>query len=603
MSILLRLLGLAWRHPRHLLAAYFFLFASNAFALMVPRLLGETIDEVLGSGTNRALWGFAGAILLVYGLRGLFAYGQQYLGEWASQLVAYDLRNALYNRLQRLSFAFHDTQQTGNLMSKATADVEAIRMFIQAGMLRATQILVLIGGTAGVLLVTNWRLALVGLAFVPLVVWRAAVVNIVLRRLWLHIQTVLGRLTTVLQENLTGVRVVRAFGAQRFEEEKFQDIAQDISDSTVESSRLQASNTALMVFFFSVATGAILWVGGQEIVAGRLTTGELAQFIFYMGLITGPVRMSGFIINSFSRAVSAGQRVFEVLDAPSPVQERNGARVLERVRGHVRFEDISFAYDGDAPVLRDISFEARPGQVVALLGGPGSGKTSVAHLVPRFYDVTSGRVTVDGVDVRDTTLASLRKHVGIVMQDVFLFSDTIKENIAYGRPGASMGEIQRAAQIAQLHDFIVGLPEGYETLVGERGITLSGGQRQRLAIARTLLLDPPILILDDTTSSVDANTEHLLREALKEVMKGRTTFVIAHRISTVRSADLILVLADGAIVERGAHGELMRLDGPYRQVYDLQLLPEEPDVEVAFQRTISRNALREAPVGDGNGSK
>jgi ATP-binding cassette subfamily B protein len=459
-------------------------------------------------------------------------------------------------------------------MSKATADVEAVRMFIQTGLLRAVQTFVMLTGAVAILMLTNWRLGLVTIAVVPVVIVRSTIVNRALRRIWTHIQELMGHMTTVLQENLSGVRVVRAFGAQEFERRKFDAVITDMRGSSVEASRLQGANTSVNMLLFGVSTTAVLWFGGQEIVAGRLTPGGLAAFIFYLGMVQMPVRMSGFIINSFSRAASAGQRIFDVLDALSPVRDRPNARPLGRARGLVRFEDVGFSYGEEARVLRGINLEANPGQVVALLGAPGSGKTTLAHLVPRFYDVTEGRVFLDDADVRDATLESLRQNVGIVMQDVFIFSATVRDNIGYGNLQATQQEIERAARTAQIHDFIMTLPDGYATWVGERGITLSGGQRQRLAIARTLLMDPPVLILDDTTSSVDASTEHMLHEALARVMVGRTTFVIAHRLSTVLAADQILVMAEGEVVQRGTHEELVAQDGPYRQVYELQLAPE-----------------------------
>ena len=578
MRILLRILGLAWRRPRHMVAAYVALIASSGFALVVPRLLGNTVDEVLTGGVFSEVVELALLILLVSAARGVFAYGQTYLSEWTGQLVAYDLRNSIFNKLQRLSFSYHDGQQTGDQMSRATADVEAIRNFVQGGLLRALNIAILVFGAAGLLFFLNWRLAVIGLLFVPIVAYRSAVVSLSLRQVWTYILRVTGKMTTVMQENLAGSRVVRAFGAQEHEKRKFDVVIKDLAESHLEANRKQVLNSSFIQLMFGVATAGILWFGGMEIVNGRLTPGELTQFIFYLGLIQGPVRMSGMILNNISRAVSAGQRIFEVLDSPSPVEDQEGARDAGRVRGHVRFEDVSFAY-GQEPVLDHVSLESEPGQVVALLGMPGSGKSTVVHLLPRFYDVTSGRITLDGVDIREYTLESLRRNIGIAMQDVFLFSATMADNIAYGRPGTTRDEVERAAKIAQLHDFIVSEPEGYETWIGERGITLSGGQRQRLAIARTVLLDPPVLVLDDSTSSIDASTEHQLRQALEEVMRGRTTFVIAHRLSTVRNADVILVLDEGRIVEQGRHDELIARDGLYRKLYELQLLPAEPTID------------------------
>ena len=332
-----------------------------------------------------------------------------------------------------------------------------------------------------------------------------------------------------------------------------------------------------MTFIFTSALGAILWFGGREVGAGRLTPGELAAFILYMGILQMPVRMTGWMVNTFTRATSAGQRIFEVLDAESPVTEKPGAETMPRARGHVKFENVTLSYESGSttPAVRAIDFEVEPGQTVAVLGGPGSGKSTAVHMIPRFYDASEGRITIDGIDVRDVSLSSLRRNVGIVLQDVFVFAATLKDNIAYGADDASMQEVIRAASVAQLHGFAESLPNGYQTWVGERGITLSGGQRQRLAIARTLLLDPPILILDDSTSSVDVGTEYQLQQALAEVIKGRTTFVIAHSLSTVRDADLILVLDKGEIVERGTHDELVARGGFYSRIYDLQLRPQE----------------------------
>ena len=577
MRVAFRLTKYAFRHKWYLIGAYVTMIASTLSALVVPRMLGEAIDTALASGLQSRLLLLAAVIVLFSLLRGVFSYGQRYLSESLSQRSAYDLREEFFKKLQGMSFGFFDKEQTGNLMSKATQDVEAVRMFISMGMVRGLSIFVMLGAVSVLMAVENWRLAIVSMAFVPLILWRALEMSKVLRPTWMRVQEETGALTTVLQENLAGMKVVKAFGARRFEESKFNAKADSVANLTYSATRLFASQGSLMTFIFTVATGAILWFGGREIAADRLTAGGLASFIFLMALLGMPIRMSGWMVNTFSRASSAGQRIYDVLDAESPVMEKPDAVPLPRVKGRVAFENVAVSYDNGVSAVRNIDFDARPGQVVALLGGPGSGKSTIAHVIPRFYDAAQGRITIDGHDVRDVTLSSLRQNVGIVMQDVFVFAATMKDNIAYGLDDVDMDEVVKAAKVAQLHDFIEGLPDGYDSWVGERGITLSGGQRQRLAIARTILLDPPVLILDDSTSSVDMATEYRLQQALDDVIRGRTTFVIAHRLSTVRKADLILALGDGEIVERGTHEELLARDGFYRSIYDLQLRPQEDE--------------------------
>ena len=578
MRVIFRLTKYAFRHKWYLVGAYVAMLAATLSALVIPRLLGDAIDEAVATGLQSRLLLLAIVIVLFSLLRGVFSYAQRYLSESLSQRSAYDLREDFFKKLQSMSFGFFDREQTGNLMSKATQDVEAVRMFISMGMIRGISIFVMLGSVAAIMAVTNWRLAIVSMAFVPLILWRAFSMANVLRPTWMKVQEETGAMTTVLQENLSGMKVVKAFGAREFEESKFNAKANSVAKLTYSAARLFASQGSLMTFIFTAATGVILWFGGREVAADRLTAGGLASFIFFMGLLGFPVRMSGWMVNTVSRAASAGQRIYDVLDAQSPVTEKPDAVSLPRVAGRVTFENVAVSYDDAESAVRDIDFEAKPGQVVALLGAPGSGKSTIAHVIPRFYDVSEGRITIDGYDVRDVTLSSLRQNVGIAMQDVFVFAASIKENIAYGLDDVDMEEVVRAAKVAQLHDFIQGLPDGYDTWVGERGITLSGGQRQRLAIARTILLDPPVLILDDSTSSVDMATEFRLQQALEEAIRGRTTFVIAHRLSTVRRADLILALKDGEIVERGTHDELLALDGLYRSIYDLQLRPQEHDV-------------------------
>ncbi len=580
MQIILRILAIALRHKWRLLFAYAALAGASLSYLYLPRLFGRAIDQVdqmlrAGDLSIGVITTTVTLILVISIVRGLFAYFQQYLGEALSQDVSYDLRNAFYDKVQHLSFGFHDRYHTGNLMSRAITDVENIRMFINMGAMRTPYFLILFIVVAVLLLRMDWQLGLISLGFMPVVMLQSAIVRLQMRRLWLLVQEMMAELNTVLQENLTGIRVVKSFASEDYEERKFNKHSQDVAETTVKAERIRAANTAFMSFTFMVALGLILWFGGNRVIDGRLTPGELAQFIFYMQILSMPVRMIGWMVNSYARAASAGQRLFEILDYASPVKVKENALAMPRTSGHVRFENVSFGYESSGNVLEGINLDVAPGQVIALLGAPGSGKSSIVNLVSRFYDPTGGRVTIDGIDVRDATLESLRRNVGMVQQDVFLFAETVRENIAYGREDAPMDLIVQAARVAQLHDFIDSQPDGYDTAVGERGTTLSGGQRQRLAIARAVLLDPPILILDDSTSSVDTRTEERIRQAMESVMQNRTTFVIAHRLSTVHRADQIVVLQNGRIAEQGTHGELLQMDGLYKEIYDLQLRPQE----------------------------
>jgi len=469
-------------------------------------------------------------------------------------------------------------------MSRATQDVEAIRFFVSIGSIRTLFIIATLVGICTILAMINWQLTLISLACLPIVAYRAATIGMKLRPIWMNIQEGIAKLGIILQENLSGVKVVKAFSHERYESAKFREQAARLYEDSLLSSKIQAFNTPLMTFVFVLASGLIIWYGGREVIAGRLTAGELTQFYFYLAMLVMPVRMLGYMVNLVSRGISAGERVFEILDAESAVKEAPNAIELRDVKGVVRFEGVSFGYDSVSPVLKNINLEARPGEMVALLGPTGSGKSTLVNLIPRFYDVTEGRITIDGIDIREVTLSSLRRNVGIVQQDVFLFSATIAENIAYGAVNASREDIIAAAKAAYLHDFIESLPEGYDTWVGERGLTLSGGQKQRLAIARTLLVDPRIIIFDDATSSVDTETEYLIQRALRELIRGRTTFVIAQRLQTVKDADQILVLEGGTIVERGTHYQLLREGRIYPQIYELQLR----DQEEALGRKVTR---------------
>lgn len=588
MKILLRLTAYGLRSKRQLAGAYLSMAITAALYMLIPKLLGTAVDEALASGLQSQLLTLSGAIIGIAAFRSVVQYAQENLLEGVTHRVGYDLRNDLFQKLQHLSFGYHDRQQTGNLMSRATTDVDAARVFPAWGLGHAGFLLLYVGGATVLMVSINWRLALIAVGFAAVALWRSLMVIPRMAGYWRAAQEETGHMTTVVQESLTGMRVVKAFGAGMYEQGKFEAKATAVRESMSSASMISATRSALSALLLNAAMGLVLLVGAWEVAAGRLTAGDAAAFLLYMGIVAGEVSWAGFMIVTFSRAVAAGRRLFEVLDAESPVKEKPDAVFLPRVRGHVNFHQVSLKYDSGVPAVHDVSFEAHPGQLVAVLGAPGSGKSTLVHLIPRFYDVSDGSIALDGTDVRDVTLESLRANVGIVLQDSFAFAATIRDNITYGVDGASMDDVVGAAQVAQIHQWVEGLPEGYDTWVGERGITLSGGQRQRLAIARTILLDPPILILDDSTSSVDVGTEHLIQQALAEVIRGRTTFVIAHRLSTVRNADLIVVLDRGEIVESGTHQELLALDGYYRRIHDLQLRPREG---------VERPQRRAAPAG------
>ena len=571
MRVVLRLLPFVKKYWVGLFLSFICMLISTVAGLVVPQMLGRGIDSVLRSGAQSTIIIAAIVIVGASAIRGLAAFGNRYLTMVVSQQASYDMRNRLYDHIQHLSFAYHDKSQTGQLVSRATVDVEAVRMFLSEGLLGIIQTVLLASGITYIMVVTDWRLALITLAFIPPIAWVTIMVSGKLRPVWLKVQQLMGSLNTTLQESLIGIRVVKAFAREEEENRKFLKDTTGLYETQKQAARLTAINMPLMVFLMSIPTVLVLWYGGRQVIAGTLSIGNMTAFILYLGMLAMPIRRLGFIANMYSRTVSAGQRILEILDEQSPVREKPGAIELGRLKGELTFENVSFRYNAVAAALNNLSFTVKPGQTVALIGESGSGKSTLVNLISRFYDVSSGRVLVDGYDVRDVTLSSLRKNVGIAQQDVFLFSATIKNNIAYGMPDASMEEIIDAAKAAQIHDFIQSLPQGYDTWVGERGVTLSGGEKQRIVIARAILMNPSILILDDSTSSVDAQTEKSIRLALNSLIKGRTTFIITHRLPIIRNADLILVLKDGEIVERGRHEELMAAGGIYYRTYQAQL--------------------------------
>ncbi len=519
-------------------------------------------------------------IIIFAALRGTFAFLQAFWAEKNSQSVAYDLRNDLYAKIQRLSFSYHDRNQTGQLMVRATDDVEKVRLFIGQGLLQLVGAFILIIGTIIILFSSSVSLAWTAMPILPVAIVVFGIFAGRSQPMFIKVQQKLSHLNTVLQENLAGIKVIKAFTREKEQEQKFRAAADATMDQAIAVSRLFTFMFPLIFMIANLGQAAILYVGGKQIIAGLLTLGEWQEFSLYLMYLFFPIMLFGMIVTQMGQAAASAERIFEILDARSDIVDKPGATRLPEVKGDVRFEHVTFRYfSGGEPVLNDVSFEAKPGETVALLGATGSGKTTIINLLPRFYDPSEGRITIDGHDLREVTLDSLRTQIGIVLQETTLFSGTVRENIAFGRPEATFEEIQNAAKAAAAHDFIMSFPEGYNTHVGERGTTLSGGQKQRVAIARALLLDPRILILDDSTSSVDLNTEAQIQAALDTLMKGRTSFVIAQRISTVMNADKILVLDKGRIVAQGRHAQLMEEEPIYADIYNSQLLPESQMAE------------------------
>lgn len=595
-------------YRRETIFAYLFLFISTGAQLMVPQMVQNVLDAVTNgmiaqqikmvpaqflptilarlewseaqfdAFVNRpeaALYTALGLIVLFAIARGAFAFAQTYMSERVSQGVAFDFRNDIFAKIQRLSFSYHDRNRTGQLMIRATDDVEKVRIFIGQGLLMALQALVLLTGTLIILMVTNLKLTLVILPVLPLALILFMVFGAVAQPLFAEVQRRLSHLNTILQENLAGIKVVKAFVREPQEQAKFHSAADSLMDQQIRVARVFSFLFPFIFLLANLGQAAVLYYGGRQIIESTLTFGEWQKFSLYLVYVFFPIGQLGFIISQMSQASASAGRVFEILDAKNDVTDKPGAQPLADITGTLAFEEVSFRYfDSGDPVLAHVSFAAKPGQTVALLGATGSGKSTVINLIPRFYDVSEGKITIDGIDVRDVTLESLRGQIGIVLQETNLFTGTIRDNIAFGRPDASQEEVIAAAQAAAAHDFILSFPDGYDTPVGERGATLSGGQKQRLAIARALLMDPRILILDDSTSSVDLATESLIQKALDKLMQGRTSIVIAQRISTVRNADQIIVLDQGRVAGVGTHTELMDNNPIYAEIFSSQLVED-----------------------------
>ncbi|TAK14886.1 MAG: ABC transporter ATP-binding protein [Anaerolineae bacterium] len=547
------------------------LAAIIAMQLAVPGIIQNVIDEGLARREIGFIATSALVIVAIGAVRSLVATLQRFLTESVSMRVAFDLRNRLFNHIQHLSFGYHDRAQTGQLVSRCIEDVGSVQAFLGFGAIELLQALFMTVGTLTLMFLTDARLAIIAsLPIIPLVI-QTSMFGARASALFYSVDNILGKLSSQLQENVTGVQVVRAFAREPHEIRRFDETNRELFHARVHVIDEWAKVMPTSSFLVALSTILILWFGGLAAIRGDLTVGQVVAFNAYVLLLAAPVQELIWLVNTAGEAAAGLQRAFEVLDSQPAIQSPPGADPDRTFRGQVTFENVSFAYEGEeAPALLDIELSVEPDQTVGIIGPTGSGKSTLVSLIPRFYDATTGAVRIDGADVREFDLTALRRKIGIVLQTSLLFSATIRENIALGRPDASEEEIFAAARAAQAHDFILRTPEKYATVVGERGITLSGGQRQRIAIARALLMDPRILILDDATSSVDTETEHRIQAALKERMAGRTTFVIAQRIASVRHADQILVMQGGRIIERGRHTDLLALGGLYNEINDLQ---------------------------------
>ncbi len=525
----------------------------------------------------------AGALIVLFAsMRGLFAFLQAYWAERNSQTVAFEIRNELFDKIQRLSFSYHDQNQTGQLMIRATDDIEKVRLFIGQGLVQLAGAAILLVATLSLLLSTNWQLALVSMPILPAALITFMIFGIVSQPLFAKIQARISDVNTVLQENLAGIKVVKAFAREQMQQDKFRVAAGNLLNQSLTVSRVFGFLFPVVLLVANLGQASVLYFGGKQIINASLTLGEYQEFSLYLIYLFLPLAQFGIIITQLGQAGASAARIFEILDATSDVRDKPDAVTLPAVSGRVTFDNVTFKYPGGGdPVLSEVNFTVEPGQCVALLGATGSGKTTIINLLPRFYDPSSGSIMIDGLDLRSVTLDSLRSQIGIVLQETTLFSSTIRENIAFGRPNATLAEVQAAARAAAADDFIDAMPEGYDTPVGERGSTLSGGQKQRIAIARALLLNPRLLILDDATSSVDLQTESRIQAALDHLMRGRTSFVIAQRISTVINADLILVLDRGKIVASGRHLDLLENNDLYAEICRSQLTgdPAQQPVE------------------------
>ena len=581
-GLLVRIAKMGFSHSTRMFVALSATIAACVFQLFIPRYVGDAVDYAQGLllDTNNlavdpqaALWSAAYMIVLFSILRGLFTMLQNYHGEAIGHCIGYELRLAFYKNIQRLSFGFHDRVHTGDLITRGMLDLEGVRMFISTGIVRLVMLFVLIGGATLLMLKTDLLLTILALSFVPFVGWRSSLARLKLRWMWLLMQEKLGVLTRLMEENLTGIRVVRAFSGQKHELKLFEEASNNTLKVALERVSVRVGSTTVMSFSFFVAMGLVVWLGGLKVIEGEITVGRLAEFLAFMTILQMPVRQIGMLVNSFARASTCGARLFEVIDRQPNISDEQKASPLKITGGVLKFNNVDFSFSSGLEaknILSGINFTIVPGKTLGIVGPPGSGKSTIANLIPRFYDVSSGNITIDNQDIREISLESLRQFVSVVQQDSFLFTASIENNIAYGDPWSDGDRITVANTSAQLHDYVARLPLGYETLIGERGVSLSGGQRQRLSIARGIILKPGIIVFDDSTAAIDSGTEQKIRQALKKDTEERATIIVSHRLGSLMHADEILFLDKGKIIERGNHNALIKKRGRYYDLFRLQ---------------------------------